>query len=199
MFKKNVEPHLLPCIVQLCVFQVVFYQKQNLLKFNLVVKLRCANNDYTFGLMATLYFYKALTYKKYMQAKINQLNVNTIISIISFVILKCNNVILLLAIKYNFPQPWRFRRGSYFIASNKITLLLYLWSRVKYKFLSLSTSTSLSRLNELREGFLHLLKKTFGLYHREISRQYDHNSECTSPKKYLTSLNMSATALGTPP
>ena len=84
MFKKNIEAHLLPCIVQLCVFQVAFYQKQELLKFNLIVTLRCANTDYTFGLIATVYFYKALTYKIYMQAKTNQLNVNTINSIISF-------------------------------------------------------------------------------------------------------------------
>ena len=111
MFKKNIEPHLLPCIVQLCVFPIAFYQKQELLKFNLIVKLRCANNDYTFGLMATLYFYKALTYKMYMQAKINQLNVNTIILIISFVILKCNSVILLLAIKYNPPATPAFSQG----------------------------------------------------------------------------------------
>ena len=125
MFKKNIEVHLLPYIVQLCVFQVAFYEKQELLKFNLIVKFRCANIDYTFGLMATLYFYKALTNQKYMQAKTNQLNVNTIISITFFVILKCNNAILLLAIKYDSPQPRLFRRGLYFIASNKITLLLY--------------------------------------------------------------------------
>ena len=39
------KAHWLPCIVQLCVFQVVFHQKHDSLKFGFIVGLRCANND----------------------------------------------------------------------------------------------------------------------------------------------------------
>ena len=47
IMKKNLATHSLFCIDQLCVFQVVFYQKHESLKRGLIVRHKCANNDYT--------------------------------------------------------------------------------------------------------------------------------------------------------
>ena len=77
---------------------MVIKQKHELFKFSFTARFRRTNDIFTSGSMVTFYSRnKALTKTKFLQTKINQLNVNMIIPINYRVILKYNNGVLLLS------------------------------------------------------------------------------------------------------